>query len=175
MKFDLEIDGQTRKVDISPSATSGQWQMQIDGEPVEADACLLRPGVLSLLVHGQSHRVVLDADLANASANGDSADPALHLGAHRIEWRAEDPRSFRRRRRHAGTDGPITLKASMPGRVVRILVAKGDTVAAHQSVLVLEAMKMQNELKSPKEGRVIDLRVAPGDTVSSGQPLAIVE
>jgi biotin carboxyl carrier protein len=63
----------------------------------------------------------------------------------------------------------------MPGRVVRILVAKGDTVAAHQSVLVLEAMKMQNELKSPKEGRVIDLRVAPGDTVSSGQPLAIIE
>jgi hypothetical protein len=159
VKLELEIDGQTRKVDITPAATPGRWRILIDGEPVEADACLVRPGLLSLLIDGKSHRVVLDADLASTSANGDSADPALHLGAHRIEWRAEDPRSFRRRRRHAGTDGPITLKASMPGRVVR----------------VFEAMKMQNELKSPKEGRVIDLRVSPGDTVSSGQPLAIIE
>jgi len=175
VKLELEIDGQTRKVDITPAATPGRWRILIDGEPVEADACLVRPGLLSLLIDGKSHRVVLDADLASTSANGDSADPALHLGAHRIEWRAEDPRSFRRRRRHAGTDGPITLKASMPGRVVRVLVAKGDTVAAHQGVLVLEAMKMQNELKSTKEGRVIELRVAPGDTVSAGQPLATIE
>jgi biotin carboxyl carrier protein len=174
MKLELEIDGQTRKVDIAPDATPGQWRIQIDGETIAADACLLRPGVLSLLIHGQAHRVVLDADLA-AAANSDAPDPALHLGAHRIEWQTDDPRSFRRRRRHAGTDGPITLKASMPGRVVRVLIAKGDTVAAHQSVLVLEAMKMQNEIKSPKEGRVIDLRVAPGDTVTSGQILAIIE
>lgn len=175
MKLELEIDGQIRKVDIAPAEAPGHWRMQIDGERVEADACLLRPGVLSLLIDGQSHRIVLDADLASASANGDAADPALHLGTHRIAWQAEDPRSFRQRRRHPGTDGPITLKASMPGRVVRVLVAKGDTIAAHQSVLVLEAMKMQNEIKSPKEGRVIDLRVAPGDTVTTGQTLAIIE
>lgn len=175
MKFEIEIDGQVRKVDIAPAGAPGQWRIEIDGDPVEADACLLRPGILSLLIQGRAHRVVLDADFAGASANGSAPDPALHLGAHRIEWQAEDPRSFRRRRRHAGTDGPIILKASMPGRVVRVLVAKGETVAAHQGVLVLEAMKMQNEIKSPKEGRVIDLRVAPGDTVGAGQPLATIE
>jgi biotin carboxyl carrier protein len=175
MKLELEIDGHTRKVDITAAGTTGHWHILIDGEQVEADACLLRPGVLSLLIRGHSYRVVLDADLAGTFVNGDSSDPVLHLGEHRIAWQAEDPRSFRRRRRHAGTDGPITLKASMPGRVVRVLVSKGEAVAAHQGVLVLEAMKMQNELKSPKEGRVIDLRVAPGDTVASGQPLAIIE
>ncbi|MGC2618878.1 MAG: biotin/lipoyl-containing protein [Acidobacteriaceae bacterium] len=175
MKLEIEIDGQTRKLDITAAATPGQWLILVDGERLEADACLLRAGVLSLLIQGQSHRVVLDADLAGASSNGDAADPILHLGTQRITWQAEDPRSFRRRRRHAGTDGPITLKASMPGRVVRVLVAKGDSVAAHQGMLVLEAMKMQNEIKSPKEGRVIDLRVAPGDTVTTGEILATIE
>jgi biotin carboxyl carrier protein len=63
----------------------------------------------------------------------------------------------------------------MPGRVVRLLVEKGAAVAAHQGVLVLEAMKMQNEIKAPKEGRVADLRVAAGDTVSAGDVLAIIE
>jgi biotin carboxyl carrier protein len=58
---------------------------------------------------------------------------------------------------------------------VRLLVAKGDTVAAHQGILVIEAMKMQNEIKSPKEGRVADLRVTPGDTVAAGDTLATIE
>ena len=171
MKIDLEIDGRPRKVEIVAGGDPGAWRIRIDGELVDADASLLRPGVLSLLIDGKSHRVVLDADL-DASA---AADPALHLGTERIAWQAEDPRSFRRRRRHAGSDGPVTLKASMPGRIVRVLVQQGDTVAAHQGVLVVEAMKMQNELKSPKEGRVADLRVAPGDTVTSGQALAVIE
>jgi len=171
VKIDLEIDGRPRKVEIVAAGDPGAWRIRVDGQLVDADASLLRPGVLSLLIDGKSHRVVLDADL-DASA---AADPALHLGTERIAWQAEDPRSFRRRRRHAGSDGPVTLKASMPGRIVRVLVQQGDIVAAHQGVLVVEAMKMQNELKSPKEGRVADLRVAPGDTVTSGQALAVIE
>jgi biotin carboxyl carrier protein len=102
-------------------------------------------------------------------------EPALHLGAKRIPYRVDDPRSLRSRRRHGQSDGPVTLRASMPGRIVRLLVAKGDTVAAHQGILVIEAMKMQNEIKSPKEGRVADLRVAPGDTVAAGDTLATIE
>lgn len=166
MKLDIEVAGQTHRVDLEPAAEPGRWTVQLDGHPVEADAHLIRPGVLSLLLEGRAYRIVLDADLD---------DPALHIDEHRIEWQADDPRSFQRRRRHAGTDGPITLKASMPGRIVRVLVQRGDHVAAHQPVLVIEAMKMQNELKSPKEGRVTDLRILPGDTVASGQVLAVIE
>jgi biotin carboxyl carrier protein len=171
MKLDLEIDGQLRHVEIVSSDASGPWKILIDGEPVEADACLVRPGVLSLLIAGQSHRVVLDANLSHSAP----ADAALHHGQRRIPWQAGDPRSFRARRRAAGTTGPVTLKASMPGRVVRVLVESGETVAAHQAVLVVEAMKMQNELKSPREGRVTHLRVLPGDTVAAGDVLAIIE
>ncbi|HTW46923.1 MAG TPA: biotin/lipoyl-containing protein [Acidobacteriaceae bacterium] len=171
MKIELEIEGRTRAVEIVPGDIAGRWNIQIDGAPVEADACLLRPGVLSLLIGGQSYRVVLDGDPGEPALNG----PALHLGAHRFAWQADDPRSFRRRRRHGGAEGPITLKASMPGRVVRVLVERGAHVAAHQGIVVIEAMKMQNELKSPREGRVAELRVAPGDTVASGQTLAVIE
>jgi biotin carboxyl carrier protein len=166
MKLDLEIEGQARQVEILPGDATGRWQIRIDGQTVEADACLLRPGVLSLLIAGQAHRVVLDKDMD---------EPALHLGERRVAWQADDPRSLRRRRRHGGAEGPVTLKASMPGRVVRVLVERGAQVAAHQGIVVIEAMKMQNELKSPKDGRVADVRVAPGDTVGAGQVMAVIE
>ncbi|HEY1500865.1 MAG TPA: biotin/lipoyl-containing protein [Acidobacteriaceae bacterium] len=166
MTFHLEIDGRARQVEVVPAGSPGQWRIRVDGQPVEADAHLFRPGVLSLLIAGQSFRIVLDADLN---------DPALHLGPQRIPYRIDDPRSLRSRRRHARADGPITLKASMPGRVVRLLVEKGDAVAIHQGVLVLEAMKMQNEIKSQKDGHVREIRVSPGDTVAVGDVLAIIE
>ena len=166
MKFSLEIDGRTRQVEIEPADLPGQWRIQVDGKDVEADAHLLRPGVLSLLIAGQSHRVVLDME---------HYEPALHLGAQRIPYRVDDPRSLRSRRRHPREDGPVTLKASMPGRIVRLLVEKGEAVVAHQGILVIEAMKMQNEIKSPKVGRVAVIRVSPGDAVASGDVLAIIE
>lgn len=166
MRFNLEIDGRSRKVDVDPADAPGQWRIRVDDEAVEADAHLLRPGVLSLLIGGKSYRVVLDADPAN---------PALHIGAQRVPYRIDDPRSARSRRRQAKSDGPVALKASMPGRVVRLLVEKGAAVAAHQGVLVIEAMKMQNEIKSPRDGRVSEFRVAAGDTVGAGDVLAIIE
>lgn len=166
MKLDIEIDGKTHRVELAPAGDPGRWQVRLDGEPIEADAHFIRPGVLSLLLEGRAHRIVLDADLT---------DPSLHLDEHRVAWQADDPRSFQRRRRHTAAHGPVTLKASMPGRVVRVLVERGDHVAAHQAIVVIEAMKMQNEVKSPKEGRLTDLRVIAGDTVASGQVLAVIE
>lgn len=166
MKLQIEIDGQLRQLQIDPAESPGRWIVRLDSELIEADARLLRPGVLSLLIDGRAHRIVLD---------GDPSEPALYLGHRRVPYRVEDPRSLRSRRRHTGADGPAVLKASMPGRVVRVLVEKGQQVAAHQGIVVIEAMKMQNELKSPREGHIADLRVAPGETVSSGDILAVIQ
>lgn len=166
MTFQLEIGGRTCRVEVDPAETPGQWRISVDGQLVEADAHLVRPGILSLLIRGQSYRVVLDCD---------ASDPALHVGSERIPYRIDDPRSFRSHRRHDLASGPVTLKASMPGRVVRLLVEDGAPVAARQGVLVVEAMKMQNEVQSPREGRVREIRVAPGDTVSAGDVLAVIE
>jgi biotin carboxyl carrier protein len=166
MLLHLEIGGRSCQVSIEPADAPGQWRIQVDGQPVDADAHLVRPGVLSLLIDGKSYRVVLDPD---------NLEPALHIGPQRIPYRIDDPRSLRSRRRHSGADGPATLKASMPGRVVRVLLEAGDAVAAHQGVLVLEAMKMQNTVESPRDGRVREIRVSPGDAVSAGDTLAIIE
>jgi biotin carboxyl carrier protein len=88
----------------------------------------------------------------------------------------EDPRSLQGRRgTGAGMDGPRPVKSPMPGRVVRVLVEAGENVEEGQAVVVIEAMKMQNELKSPKAGRVARVVVGVGDAVGSGDVLVVVE
>lgn len=163
MKVEIEIAGRTRAVNYTP----GESTITLDGESLAVESQILRPGVLSLIVDGRAWRVVLEDD-----AN----EPAVHIAGERIPYRIDDPRSLKgRRARAGGADGPKAIKASMPGRVVRVLAQKGEAVETHQGVVVIEAMKMQNELKSPKAGRVAEVRVAPGDTVVAGDVLAVVE
>jgi biotin carboxyl carrier protein len=164
MKLQLEISGKLRVIEFDPS--SHRCTALLDGKPMEFEAELLRPGVLSLLVNGKAYRVVLEDD---------AEEPAILLEGRRFPYRLDDPRSLKARRAHSrGADGPRSLKASMPGRVVRVLVEAGATVEAHQSIVVIEAMKMQNELKAPKAGVVAELHVAAGDTVASGDVLAVI-
>ncbi len=163
MKFEIEIAGKIRILDYTPREAT----ITLDGVPVAIEAHLLRPGVLSLIVEGRAWRVVLEDD-----AN----EPAVHVAGERIAYRIDDPRSLKARRAHsAGADGPKAIKASMPGRVVRVLARRGEAVEAQQGIVVIEAMKMQNEMKSPKAGKVAELRVSTGDTVAAGDVLAVIE
>lgn len=163
MKLEIEIADKLHAIEWKP----GESTAMINGVAIPVEVCLLRPGVLSLIIEGRAWRVVLD--------DGED-EPQLHIGGSRIDYRVDDPRSLKARRAHAaGADGPRSIKASMPGRVVRVLAQKGDAVEAHQGVVVIEAMKMQNELKSPKSGKVAELRVGTGDTVSAGDVLAVIE
>jgi biotin carboxyl carrier protein len=72
-------------------------------------------------------------------------------------------------------EGLQSVSAPMPGKVVRVLVTEGQSVAAGQGIAVVEAMKMQNEMKAPKSGRVIQLKVREGETVGTGEVLALIE
>jgi biotin carboxyl carrier protein len=178
MKFNVEIqnqgqiEDQQRIVEIDDAEESGRYTVRLDGQPFEVEARLLCPGVLSLLIGGHSYRIVRENDAP--ATNG--SETAILLDGVRFPYRVEDPRSLKARRAHSGgADGPRVIKASMPGRVVRVLAAPGDAVEAHQGVVVIEAMKMQNELKSPKAGKVVEIRVASGDTVTVGDVLAVIE
>jgi biotin carboxyl carrier protein len=163
VKLEIEIEGKVHTAEYKP----GENIITLDGAPIPIEAQMLRPGVLSLIVDGRAWRVVLDED-----AN----ETAAYVAGRRIAYRVDDPRSLKARRAHTGgADGPKAIKASMPGRVVRVLAQRGETVEAHQGVIVIEAMKMQNELKSPKAGAVVELRVTVGDTVSAGDILAVIE
>jgi biotin carboxyl carrier protein len=174
----LEVGGKKVRVELLSDIGAGamEWagECSIDGRVVSVDVRLLEPGVMSLLItypHAQGHthaqgrqyRCVLDGD-------------GVVIGGRRYGFEVDDPRSLQGRRgAGAGTEGPRPVKAPMPGRVVRMLVEAGDEVEEGQGCVVIEAMKMQNELKSPKAGRVARIGVAIGDTVGSGDVLVVVE
>ncbi len=86
-----------------------------------------------------------------------------------------DPRRWNRGRGGSHSEGRQNVAAAMPGKVVRVLVSEGDLVEAGQGLVVVEAMKMQNEMKAPRSGRVVALSIAPGATVRAGQILAVIE
>jgi acetyl/propionyl-CoA carboxylase alpha subunit len=159
----LEIGGKKQRVELPSGLNAGVMECVVDGRAMTVDARMLEPGVMSLLVGGRQYRCVLDGD-------------GVVIGGRRYGFEVEDPRSLRGRRgAGAGTEGPRAVKAPMPGRVVRLLVEVGEQVVEGQGVVVIEAMKMQNELKSPKTGRVIRVGVAIGETVGSGDVLVVVE
>ena len=151
------------RIEFESEQAEGPQRCRVDGVPLVADVRVLEPGVMSLVIEGQQYRCVLDGD-------------AVVIDGQRYSFEVDDPRSLAgRRRRSDGTAGPRAVKSPMPGRVVRVLVAAGDVVDEHQGVVVIEAMKMQNELKSPKAGRVARVAVAVGDTVGAGEFLAVIE
>ena len=137
----------------------------VDGRRVEADAVRISRDAYSILIDGRSLEVT-----AEETSNG------LLLRTKGLEFQVEvfDPRSWRRGR-GAGIEleGRQQLIAPMPGKIVRVLVAAGQEVKAGQGLLVIEAMKMQNEIRSPKSGTVEKL-AREGQTVNAGEVLAIV-
>lgn len=165
MTYEVLINDKQYQLELARK--NGQWVCQLDGAPVAVDAILSRPDVLSVLIAGRSYEVKREL------AGGD-----LHLwvGTSRYKTELRDPRSLRGRKVDAEDEkGPKKLVAPMPGKVVRLLVAENDLVEAGQALVVVEAMKMQNELKSPKKGIVRKLPVAAGANVNPGDVLAIVE
>lgn len=171
MFYDVVIDGTTYSLELKQGGSNGEWLCSVrsskSGKPSEFhfDATLTADDVLSLLLAGKSY-----------SFKRDASSSALVLNGRRFEVEVRDPRSLRSRRAAAGVeDGPRKLTAPMPGKVVRVIVPAGQTVEAGQGVLVVEAMKMQNELKSPKAGKVQKILVSEGSAVNAGDVLAIVE
>jgi biotin carboxyl carrier protein len=164
MKYEIETDGQTFSVELSDE--SGQGVAIIDGSPVEFDLNEPEPGIYTLLIANQ----VLEA---RTVGNATQTSLDVILRGRRIQLRITDPR--RRRRGALTVAGKIELKATMPGRVVRWLCQPGDGLSEGQGVVVLEAMKMQNEVRSPKSGTITDIRVKPGQTVETGAVLAVIE
>jgi biotin carboxyl carrier protein len=166
-----QVDGQVVRVLVrarrAPSLpTDDCHQVTLDGRVLDVDAQLVSPGFLSLLIDGKSYLAGLErlADGYAVTIGHDSFLVTLAEAAASGSSPAAPSAS-----------GPARLKAPMPGKIVRVLVELGASVAAAQGLVVMEAMKMENELKSPRAGRVCELHVREGQTVEAGQPIAVVE
>lgn len=164
MTFDVEIAGQTRKLEIT--RRNGGWRVRSGGEDLPVDIAQPNPATLSLLLEGRSYtfawaRGANGAIWVSGAGRGAAAvvrDPRQALARHPFEQ-----------------SGRARLTAPMAGKVVRVMAEPGAAVASGQGLLVLEAMKMQNEVRSPKTGTLVSLAVASGETVATGQVLAEVE
>jgi biotin carboxyl carrier protein len=164
MTYDIAIDGKNYRLELERVA--GGWLCRLDGREIEVDAVLARPDVLSLRIGNQAFEVKCERT---------ASDVHLWVGSQRFAGEVRDPRSFRDRARTADDHGPRKLTAPMPGKVVRVLVSPGVEVEMGAGVLVVEAMKMQNEIKSPKKGTIQKVLVSEGAAVNAGDVLAIVE
>jgi biotin carboxyl carrier protein len=164
MTYDIAIDGKNYRVDLDRA--EGRWSCRLDGTEVEVDALLARPDVLSLRIGNRAYEVKCERV---------AGEMHLWVGNVRFAAQVRDPRSWRGRTRALDDHGPQTLTAPMPGKIVRVLVKPGDEVEAGSGVLVVEAMKMQNEINSPKKGTIQKILVSEGAAVNAGDVLAIVE
>jgi len=164
MTYEVAIDGKSYRLDLSQA--QGRWSCRVDGREVAVDAVLARPNVLSLRIGNNAYEVKCERV---------GGDVHIWVGSQRFAVDVRDPRSLRSRARAADDHGPKKLTAPMPGKVVRILLTQGTEVEAGAGVLVVEAMKMQNEVKSPKKGTIQKILVSEGTAVNAGDVLAIVE
>jgi acetyl/propionyl-CoA carboxylase alpha subunit len=162
VKYEIVIDGKA----VSLSANGERLQYQAGGGAVIERGYLAAPcgeARWSVLIEGRSYAVTL-LGAGEVSVNG-----------RVFQVEVFDPRSLRGRRTAAEGSGPQTVAALMPGRVIRVLVETGQDVEAGQGLVVVEAMKMQNEMKSPKAGTVIEIRTQAGATVAAGDVLLVIE
>jgi biotin carboxyl carrier protein len=165
MTYEILIDGKPHKVELGREGN--RWLCRVDGELIEADALITRRDVLSIIINGTAYEVKRER-----TAN----DVHMWVKDSRFAVEVRDPRSLRSRKAAGGVgEGPQKLVAPMPGKVVRILVSAGAEVEPGQGIVVVEAMKMQNEMKAVKKGVVKQVLVKEGANVNAGDVMAIVE
>lgn len=167
MKVRIEAEDKEYLLDLSGRKGSVTYRLSGD---VENEGQLLvdetMPGVFSVLA---SHRSLT----VRTTPQGDFVE--AWLNGKRLRLRVSDPRDRAASSGSPSAAGPRELCSPMPGKVVKLLVSEGDEVAAGAGLIVVEAMKMQNEMKSPKDGRIVRIYVSEGATVGPGETMLVVE
>ena len=169
MKLEVQLTsraGKTLRM-VELDRTADGWKISLDGQPVQADAVEIAPNTFSILIDGRSYEIRV--------APAPDGSLKVQAGLQEFTAAANDPRAWRGRKHGAAeAEGRQQIVAPMPGKVVRFLVQAGDAIEAGQGLLVVEAMKMQNEIRSPKSGTVERLNVKEGQAVNAGEVLCVV-
>jgi biotin carboxyl carrier protein len=165
VRFDVETSRRRRTIEVQRLGSS--WTVFVDGKVLSAD--LARSGDRwSMIVERASYEFAIES-----RGHGSHL---VHVDGHAVPVTVLTP-GRRLSRGHTGmtaTTGPIAVAAPMPGRVVKVLVKAGDEVAARQGLVVVEAMKMENELRAPRAGTVVEVRVREGAPVEANVVLVVI-
>jgi len=162
MIFDAVVAGRTVRVEVRGG--HGRYTVALDGVPMEVDLVETGRSFASLLVGGESHEVAIERRPEGYVVHFPADAVAVDLAEPARGALTAAPRPH----------GPARLTAPMPGRVVRVLRGPGADVAAGEGLVVIEAMKMENELRSPRAGRVQEVAVREGQAVEAGALLLVV-
>ena len=165
MKLAIESAGQDGEIEFTQ--TNGAAQLKRGAQTELAQISQPEPGLFTVLLNQRVYRCWL-------SAQTDGAHEVI-VNGRRFAFTVRDKKHLRGSTGGGVTDGKAVLAAPMPGKVVRLLCAVGAEVTAQQGLLVVEAMKMQNEVQAPKAGKIVELRVTEGQTVNAGETLVVVE
>ena len=168
MNYEITEKGGESKTVGLVETSENQYEVTIDGRTVHVDAARSGRTIYSIIEDGRQFEVIIDEQGAHGFD--------VLVGGQLLHLQAHDERS----KLLAATakplvSGPQRIEAEMPGKVVKVSAPAGTAVAEGQGVVILEAMKMENEIKSPIEGVVREVAVAEGQTVESGQLLFVVE
>ena len=168
MRLKADIAGET--FELSVRREGERVFAELDGRRYELEARAVGAGEYLLVHEGRVY------DCRVNGAGGARGDSEVSVRGHAYGVRLTDPKHLRGAGGPHGSDGGrAQVTAPMPGKVVRVLVEVGQQVEAGQGVVVVEAMKMQNELKSPKSGAITELHAETGATVNAGEVLAVIE
>lgn len=164
MKLEVRIGEEVRQIEVERKS-AGQFVAR--GEAgAQIDVLEVAPSTYSILLDGRSFEAVVLPTFQEV---------LVRCGGHEFQASIDDPRVWRRKRGGVfERDGEQQINAPMPGKVVRILVAVGDTVESDQGVMVVEAMKMQNEVRASKRGKVERIFVREGQAVAAGEALLAI-
>jgi len=168
MKLQADIGDESLEVELEREGA--KVLADVDGRKYELETSEPEPGIFLFKHEGR----IYEAAVTSAVAAG--GETHVRIGRHEFNLRLIDPKRLRSSGPGADhADGPAEIKTAMPGKVVRVLISVGDEVEKGDGVIVVEAMKMQNELKAPKSGVVKEVRAQEGATVAAGDILATIE
>ena len=165
MKFVATVGSRAAVVDVTQE--NGRYRVTLDDQVWEVDARLTAQGISSLIIDGVSH--VADVD-------DDAGACVVEVGGETYSIQVEEQTRYiiRTRGGAGGAGGAQTLRAPLPGKITYVAVQAGDLVAAGQALIVIEAMKMENELKAVAPGTVREVRVSAGQAVNAGDVLVVI-
>ena len=173
MTIEIEINGRTRAVKIE--RVGARYRVEADGRVDLVDVARVDRSTLSMIVDG-------DREASHEATLLEGREPGeieVYLRSGVVRARVAGAPGQRRWKAGSsalgGPGGPQRVTAPMPGKIVKVLVKPGDRVTARQGLVVIEAMKMENELRAARDGQVKDVHVADGDLVEDGRLLTVIE
>ncbi|MEO8659393.1 MAG: biotin/lipoyl-containing protein [Bryobacteraceae bacterium] len=170
MKTMVEVDGRGGTLQWDRTEQGSSFALELEATAAQTGVARIlevEPGIYSVLLNGRSYEAKI--------VPGADGDWYVDVDGRHYAIGLTDPREQAPGVRGQNTDGRQNLKAAMPGKVVRVLAAVGDEVSEGQGLVVVEAMKMQNELKAPRAGTVVLMNAREGMTVTAGEMLAAIE